>query len=79
MFDIGQKINIDSPTDKNTSLKGLFRFRNRYKQKQFRNTLSTGASLALLNDTDIHSDDDDLLDKRIYLNVFNLIFHLKQL
>ena len=65
MFDDGYRINITSLTDNNISIKDLNPFQNQYKQKQVRITESLAASAALLNDTDIHSDDDDIIDEGI--------------
>ena len=56
---------MEPPTDNIISLKGFIRFQNRYQQKQFQKTKSFAASSALLNDTDIYSDDDNIIEKRI--------------
>ena len=60
----GYKTNITPLTDNNISLKKLSSFHNRYQQKQFTKTKALAASSALENDTDIHSDDKDIIDKR---------------
>ena len=53
-------------TDKNISRKDLIPFQNRYKQKQFKKTKSLAASSTLLNITDIHTDDDDIIDEKFH-------------
>ena len=55
---------IEPVTDNKISLEGLITFRNQYKRKQFQKTKSLAFSSALLNDTDIHRDNDETFDKR---------------
>ena len=63
MFDKGHNIKTEPLSDSNISPKDLSPFQNRYKQKQFKKTNSIAASSALINDTDNHSDDDDIIDR----------------
>ena len=54
--------NIRPITDKNVSLSDLIAFQNQYKQKSCTTKAST-AAFGFLNDTNVHSHDDDTIDK----------------
>ena len=70
MFDDGHKINITPLTADNFSPKDLIPFERKYKQIQSESQKTIENSSALLNNADIHSDDDDdIVEKGILTQV----------
>ena len=64
IFDKDHKRNIRPLRDYNISL-DLIALQNRYKRKQVKKPKSLAAPSATLNDTVFHSDNDNIIDRRI--------------